>query len=431
LSALRTALSTLPRTLDETYARILRSLESTGQLQDAVTALQWLCYSTRPLQLLELREVLAIVNGDDGGFFSEERLPDPADIMVVCSSLISCNAIDDDGDDPNGGTSTDSDTGSDSIETVRTIEIRLAHLSVKEYLLSDRCVLQSDFQSQTCNMVMAESCLRYLLHLCEKAPLTEEVVDQHPLAWYAAEYWWQHAQKIDSTPGCTVFNLASRLFTNGNAALLSWLQLHNVDRPGGVLDLSLTGYDLCQPLYYAALIGVSEVVRNILREAIDANAQGGRYGNALQAASQKGHEKVVQMLLNGGANVNAQGGEFANALQAASYKGHGKVVQMLVDARANVNAQGGEYGNALQAASYKGHGTVVRMLLDAGANVNAEGGEYGTALQAASQMGHEKVVQMLLDIKANVKTQGGLYNNALQALSSFSPAKIAALYIAI
>jgi len=59
---------------------------------------------------------------------------------------------------------------------------------------------------------------------------------------------------------------------------------------------------------------------------------------------------VVQMLKDAGANVNAQGGEYGNALQAASMGGHEKVVQMLTDAGANVNAQGGWYGNALQAA---------------------------------------------------------------------------------
>ena len=56
------------------------------------------------------------------------------------------------------------------------------------------------------------------------------------------------------------------------------------------------------------------------------------------------------MLLEKGANINAQGGHYGNALQAASIQGRKEVVQMLVDKGANVNAQEGEYGNALQAA---------------------------------------------------------------------------------
>ncbi|SLM37284.1 ankyrin repeat domain containing protein [Lasallia pustulata] len=65
------------------------------------------------------------------------------------------------------------------------------------------------------------------------------------------------------------------------------------------------------------------------------------------------------MLLDKGADVNAQGKEYGNALQAASERGHDQVVRMLLDKGANVNAQGGEYGNALQAASSRGHDQVV------------------------------------------------------------------------
>jgi hypothetical protein len=52
----------------------------------------------------------------------------------------------------------------------------------------------------------------------------------------------------------------------------------------------------------------------LLDKDADVNAQGGEYGNALQAASQGGHEQVVKMLLDKDANVNAQGGDYSNAL---------------------------------------------------------------------------------------------------------------------
>ncbi|CAG8882698.1 unnamed protein product, partial [Penicillium egyptiacum] len=44
----------------------------------------------------------------------------------------------------------------------------------------------------------------------------------------------------------------------------------------------------------------------------DANAQGGQYGNALQAACSKGHDKIAQMLLERGADANAQGGYYGS-----------------------------------------------------------------------------------------------------------------------
>jgi hypothetical protein len=105
-------------TLDETYIRILRDLELNGQLSDAIRALQWLCFSHRPFQLAEMADILAIENGDQGGFFPEERLPDPTDILVVCSSLISMDAIDKEGHGgPSNGNINDGRKVSDSAGT--------------------------------------------------------------------------------------------------------------------------------------------------------------------------------------------------------------------------------------------------------------------------------------------------------------------------
>jgi len=42
----------------------------------------------------------------------------------------------------------------------------------------------------------------------------------------------------------------------------------------------------------------------------------------------------VQILIDVGADVNARGGYYGNALQAASTRGHEKVVQILIDAGA-------------------------------------------------------------------------------------------------
>ncbi|KAK2933578.1 Ankyrin repeat [Fusarium oxysporum f. sp. vasinfectum] len=119
---------------------------------------------------------------------------------------------------------------------------------------------------------------------------------------------------------------------------------------------------------------------------------GGKYGNALQAASYNGNREVVQPLLDKGADVNTQGGKYGNALQAASSKGNRDVVQLLLNKGADVNAWGGQYGNALQAASYNGNREVIQLLLDKGADVNARGGWHGNALQAALNEGHQEVV---------------------------------------
>jgi hypothetical protein len=323
LKALRKTLSSLPKTLDETYNRILRDLESAQQLQNAIKALQWLCFSNHPFRLTEMVEILAIETEDQGGFDLEQRLPDPMDIMVVCSSLISVNPIDSDEDNAASfdGSTNDADR----------IQIQLAHFSVKEFLLSDRCASSLDFRSQVCHSIIAKSCLYYLLHLCQDGPATEELVTQYPLSLYAAQQWWQHLQTISGIIDETLLDLTLLLLTDEDA-LLSWVQLHSVDKPWMGGDRSLARKDLAQPLYYAAHVGVPLVVEKIIVRTADVNAQGGYYGNALQAASVGGHERVVKMLLDAGADVQAQGGEYGNALQAASVRGPERVVKMLLDA---------------------------------------------------------------------------------------------------
>jgi len=225
----------------------------TELLQNAIKALQWLCFSDRPLQLVEMVEILAIENGDQGGFFPEERLPDPTDIMTVCSSLITLNLIDD---------GEDNDDSGNSVNIDRRIQIQLAHFSVKEFLLSDQCAFEKNFRSQICHFTIAENCLHYLLHLCQNGPVTEEVIKQYPLALYAAEHWWQRTQTISGVLDDTFLDLISRLLTNEDASLLSWAQLYNIDTPWRdfKFNLSLKPKDMAQPLCYAAHIGVPAIV---------------------------------------------------------------------------------------------------------------------------------------------------------------------------
>jgi ankyrin repeat protein len=48
--------------------------------------------------------------------------------------------------------------------------------------------------------------------------------------------------------------------------------------------------------------GYKQIVKMLLDRGANDNAQGGYYGNALQAASEEGHEQIVEMLLNRGAH---------------------------------------------------------------------------------------------------------------------------------
>ncbi|KAH9055784.1 hypothetical protein EDB83DRAFT_1085976 [Lactarius deliciosus] len=119
--SLRRQLNELPKSLDETYERVLKEIESTNQGRHARRLLQCLATAMRPLRVEELAEVLAF-DLDDGAkaeiptFHAEWRWEDQEQaVLSACSTLIVIIV---------GG------NGSRVVQ--------FSHFSVKEYLTSDR-----------------------------------------------------------------------------------------------------------------------------------------------------------------------------------------------------------------------------------------------------------------------------------------------------
>jgi ankyrin repeat protein len=402
----------------------------------AQTLLRWLAYSQTPLSLDEVAEISTIVIGKDStnnDVVDTNNRGGLEDVLDTLAGLVvTIKAENEDAADENSSLG-DVDQGDDDVDDFsrrlikKDTKIRLAHFSVKEYLESTRIKPQS-FRLDPAreHRWITQSCLIYLMHYSasKKKESSEQDLVVFPLLEYAAAMWYRHAllQQTGQVRRETKM-LESKTYR------VDWLQIHKPEqswwKPFDNNDYDNKGGSL----YYSSFIGLVNVVQALLEANADVNAQGGEYGNALQAASVEGHEKVVQLLLDAKADVNVQGGWYSNALQAGSYYGHEKVVQLLLEAGAEVNARGGLYGNALQAASASGHEKVVQLLLGAKADVNAQGGAFDNALYAASYEGHEKVVQLLLEGKADVNVRGGLFGNALYAASNGGHEKVVQLLL--
>ncbi|GKU06983.1 unnamed protein product [Fusarium langsethiae] len=382
-AAIEITLESLPSDLNETYRRM------------------FLVHTKRPLTLPEAVEVIATeINQEPRGFDVKRRLFKAADILRYCPSLVIIAEV---------------------TKYAGTVEeLHLAHFSVKEYLLE-----QAQFDLESASIVITRTCLTYLGDIKNNCSI---IRSDFPMARYAAEYWTAYAVSAETSKEIVRITVD---FLKDETTFQRWCRLYQAGRQWD----DEPGPPEAPRLYYACLAGLAGTARDLTTEGAGVNAPGGKYGNALQAASFNGNRDVVQLLLDKEADVNTQGGYYGNSLQAASSRGHRDVMQLLLNKGADVNAQGGEYGNALQAASFKGNLEVVQLLLDEGADINAQGGTFDNSLQAASSRGHRdggkygnalqaalwdgnlEVVQLLLDEGADVNAQGGSCGNALQAAS--------------
>jgi len=418
---LRQSLATLPATLDETYDRILYAIRKTDS-EYAIRILRWLTYSSRPLLVEEIAEIVAIDVEHDPVFDREDVLEDSLESLNICSSLVTMTTTEElsrrvpnDGLDPAGHV------------------IALSHYSVKKYLISQRSqqgrAAQYSMHGADCNEVIARSCLGYLLQLQRPESFSEESIEEFKLAQYSAEFWIRHAQEsVEQTE--TLSRLVLNLFSTGSGAYLNWIRIYDPDSPYKRRQFGKVLGEVPAPLYYAARFALTKIVSLLLLESeVDVDAQGGEYGNALQAASAIGHEEIVKLLLDKGADVNAKGGKYGNALFAASTRGHEKAVKLLLDKGANIHAKDRFNSTALYAATFGCHEQIVKLLLDNGADVNAQSGELGYALLAASWKGHEQIMKLLLDKGANVNAVYGNYGTALRRASNAGHEQIVKLLL--
>ncbi|KAH7386811.1 hypothetical protein DE146DRAFT_759229 [Phaeosphaeria sp. MPI-PUGE-AT-0046c] len=327
---LQKALAALPPTLDQTYDRILDAIDE-EYFQYALRILQWLTFAARPLSIDEVAEVVALDGKREPAFDCDEVLEDPLEVLSICSSLVT--------------TAVDTDNYRGRSRSV----IALAHYSVKEYLVSDRICMgkaaKYSMRDTVCHGAIATSCLGYLLQY-QQLELRRDFLEISQLAHYSAEFWTLHAAKTGDQSKETK-DMAIRLFCKKQAAFVNWVRLWDPERPWEMPELHKDREEILDPLYYAACLDLRDVVTFLLNKGADVNAQGGDYGNALEAAAFKGNKAIVRLLLNKNANVNAQGGRYSNTLQAASLKGYEAIVRLLLNKNANVNAQGGRYSNAL------------------------------------------------------------------------------------
>ena len=431
----RKTLRSLPATLDDTYARILANVEE-DFVEDVRRILSCLICSFYPFAIEEVAETVAIVSEGDNYYDIDSRLFRSRDILTICPGLLT--------------TARSHRTTLMGDRQIPIEEVRLAHFSVKEYLVSERIAAKgcAEFyiEEHLAHSLLAQLCIRYLIHcfqtdFCKSSDsllmYETEFLDKAAFAPYAASFWSKHLQAADLDDSSPIHQeiLALFLVTGNVKALIKlrrgWFDYEQVQimrccgyvliRNGNhMYDLD---FNSVPPLYYACLLGLDQLVSMLLDKGADYHCCTPE-GSCLVAAVSSGRRSIVDLLLASGADVNAvileerripemkSGYKYSRtAIHEAVDKQNEVIVRVLLAAGADVNIERQplrrdlsyeEANTPLQAAVHKFNKRLVRLMLDAGANPNAAAGGMGTALERASNQTRDTYIMTnLLDAGAD------------------------------
>ncbi|KAK2798302.1 hypothetical protein FQN50_008858 [Emmonsiellopsis sp. PD_5] len=404
------ALESLPATLEETYARILANINEDYR-EEAIRILQFLTYSERPLTLEEAIDVLAVYPDEEPTFDSSARMPNPLEIQIVCSSLVSLVTR---------------ETYYGKIIT----ELQLAHFSVQQYLKSERIgrsfpnedaevgmIFQNAMIEVSARGSITKLCLAYLSYLGEEITISADwnlfsnIQRAYSLVNLSATYWMDHAKFAETQQD--VLERILNFFLRQQQAYHLWAQMFDAYKQG--LRPFRGSIKTASPLYYASFAGLTHTVRYMLLNGSKINARGGLYQTALQAATAQNQKHIVKLLLESGADVNEDiriwdtlpierrrihslNAEAQNwtPLYLASRHGHVEMVRLLLDNKACMNTDQ-DRCPALRAASINGHTAIVQLLLKEGANPSFQDQGYDDTLHIVASRGHMEVLQLLLE----------------------------------
>ncbi|KAL8669025.1 MAG: hypothetical protein Q9168_006366 [Polycauliona sp. 1 TL-2023] len=428
-AALDKALNNLPKSLDETYGRILCSIDEESA-DYAFTMLQWLTYSRRPLSVEELAEVLAIRTDTDGGpwFDPAARFPEPSEVLSILSSLVTT-------EDPQWPG--DSEWPGDFQWPGYSPIVRFAHFSVQEYLTSDRikshAVRRYAIRESIATQHIAHATCAYLIHLGEFDTSWDPVqlIMYWPLFNFANQNWAEQLQMLDkeAIPNKLVMKLLLTFHGLEEKSTIRQKMACYHHSVGGV------SHEVYMPvdhlLGWAAWLGLPELVESLLLAGENINSRSKLCGNALLAAiSGNADEDLLHLLLTKGSEVNAKSSTesraFPNssALHIAIVRKNVPATRMLLEYGADANAQGSN-GPALHMACRARNLETVALLLRHGADVNIEVVEHvfgqtsttpltavlhgpGDVLRGrgdSSEINIAPVIQLLLDHGADVNLE--------------------------
>ncbi|KAL9045733.1 MAG: hypothetical protein Q9214_001273 [Letrouitia sp. 1 TL-2023] len=346
-SEVKHALGGLPPNLDQTYDKILISVQPEDR-ELLYKALQLILFSARPLHMREVAEAVIIKPGISE-IDEDDRLQKPEDLLDIGKSLFIQRST-----------------------TQRTQFLELSHYSVKEYLLSERIKkgpaaafaideIHAELNNATCLLTYlglevfednryglereiwrsaGKTSLRFEgEHLAQEH---EQRLKEYPLLLYAAENCFRHHCRTAAVQRA-VSSLIRSIFSpphNGRFQNMTYTCVYNpVDLVASYERLFR--YSL---ISIAARYNLSIVVQDLLEAKMPADYLPPKPNwikpypegqTALYRAADFGHTNLCKILIDAGASVRGTV-SYDCPLSAASRGGKPAILQLMLDAGADV-----------------------------------------------------------------------------------------------
>ncbi|KAI0538686.1 hypothetical protein GGR58DRAFT_512830 [Xylaria digitata] len=481
---IRHVLNHLPRSLTETYCRVLQRIVSRGHGKEAQKIFPWIAASKQLLSLSQLREAIAIEIGQQSS--KPERLyNDIENAALWCENLIQVDEED--------------QLVQFAHSTVREflvegpLDSTLAefHINVEEvdHYIGEICITYLDFNDfkttvarrakpfllrDTTQMVQSAlgyqskpaSMLAKLLPKSVSKPVDLSVLQSltgkdsstnykklvlgYPFLDYGSINWVLHTKDFRQEISKTWRLWENMIVYGHNLAKPLWGE-DTFNANGSILDWAYNArhYALIRLVYNSNELH-GDRRSQIIQRSITDEGQDSDWAidYLLRDAAERGQLEFVKRLITAKANVNSISGHGIEmhetpasmeyftraaaeesrgwtALQAAAKNGHIEIVRILLASKADVNAAAANaFGRtALHAAAENGHVEIVRLLLASKAN---------TVLQAAAGSGYIEIVKMLLAAKADVNATASEYRGrtALQAAAESGYIEIVEILLA-
>jgi len=438
LANMEAMLETLPRELDDLYARIQAKLEKPriirNGMAETVHMLQWVAYSSRPLSLLELIEANAVLACDTHDLSLELLDKNRARNFNQARRIILTKC---------GG-----------FLEVKNDFVQFIHQTVREFLFKQPETSTLHLSEHESAVNIASTCLRYLdllNHEMAKVFVGGEHVTNETGEFEASNYSerlqslksfqlrllnyavyhsgppnpslvsyrddsvfqnLEHACSVFRQLSSSLLETAVRLDRIDDIELLLQLEVEIDDSEAQNVVTFLKNKDEHHRCFLACK-GYSCIIK-WLAERHDWSA-----GETLQGAVSEGHEDGVRCLLGCGVLGESVSNGMSKVLHMADEKRHYGIVELILrhgfegEEDAACDALRGTVQcsspKSLHHAASKGYETTVRLLLYLNAaNIDAWNGDGRTALYLAASEGHESRVRLLLNRGANFSADGGI-----------------------